>query len=145
MKSLELVLEHQKIGGHVMNLWFSVPWDIPLVHLYSSTLVSKNKLDSKDWWSHSGLLFHRELPSNSNEEAPQKGTSAGLSLPGQWFQWASGTNLRISVTLFCTNCFQSFSTTLIQYKVTLESVKQIGFCSWCSGLNATSTLLRIRV
>ena len=56
---------------------------------------------------------------------PLESMSAGFSFPGQCVHELIGSSLQISFTLFWTKSFHSLSMLFIQYKATLESVKQV--------------------
>ena len=60
-----------------------------------------------------GPSAHSVLPTNSLAYCPLEGISAGLSSPGQFFQFLTSTCLLISCALFYTNGFHALSLYLL--------------------------------
>jgi len=60
--------------------------------------------------SHCRLCNQHKLDCSSLGEISHEGMLAGLSFPGQWDHWVTGTNSQILVTLLRTNCFHSLVT-----------------------------------
>ena len=75
---------------------------------------------SPRWLGHSEPITQSALAASWGESIFLDGMSLGLLSVGQYFQSSTEKSLLISLTLFCTNCFHSLSTPLIQQSATSE-------------------------
>lgn len=113
------------------NFINQVPWSISFFGYPLSSGLA--------WPSQSGPLCHNILSASSEGFIPLEGMSAGLPLPGHCRQEFGLTRFRISITRFCTNCFHSRFSFLIQNNATFESVQQTESCNCNSWHRASST------